>query len=72
MDTPKSSRLWREEPADREGTLRAKDKITAVAQENQEPVNIIDMELSDVVKMIRGKKGTIVTLSVLREGKRCR
>jgi len=55
--------------ADREGTLRAKDKITAVAQANQEPVNIIDMELSDVVKMIRGKKGTVVTLSVLREGK---
>src|SRR6185503_13141880 len=29
--------------------------------------SVIDMELKDVVKMIRGKKGTKVTLTILRE-----
>ena len=52
--------------ADKEGTLRPKDKIIAVAQEREDPVSVIDMDLQDVVKMIRGKKGTKVTLSVLR------
>jgi carboxyl-terminal processing protease len=51
------------------GQLRPKDKIIAVAQENEAPVPTIDMDLSDVVKMIRGKKGTRVSLTVLREGK---
>lgn len=55
--------------ADREGTLRPKDKIIAVAQDGEEPVEIIDMDLRDVVQMIRGKKGTKVTLTILREGK---
>ena len=34
-----------------------------------EPVNVIDMMLRDVVKLIRGKKGTEVKLTVLRTGK---
>ena len=54
--------------ADKTGKLRAKDKIVAVAQKNAPPVSTIDMDLDDVVKMIRGPKGTPVTLSVLREG----
>ncbi len=52
--------------ADRANALQPKDKIMAVAQEGKEPVNIIDMELSDVVKMIRGKKGTKVKLTIVR------
>lgn len=52
--------------ADRANALQPKDKIISVAQEGKEPVNIIDMELSDVVKMIRGKKGTRVKLTVVR------
>ena len=54
--------------ADKEGTLRPKDKIIAVAQEGQDPVQVIDMDLRDVVKMIRGKKGTKVSLTVMRDG----
>ncbi|MBN1960243.1 MAG: carboxy terminal-processing peptidase [Deltaproteobacteria bacterium] len=55
--------------AEKSGQLRPKDKIIAVAQENETPVPTIDMDLSDVVKMIRGKKGTRVTLTILRESK---
>lgn len=52
--------------ADRAKALKPKDKIVAVAQDQKEPVEIIDMDLSDVVKQIRGKKGTKVTLTVVR------
>jgi len=55
--------------ADKTGHLRTKDKIIAVTQEGEKPVTVIDMDLRDVVKMIRGKKGTKVTLSILRDGK---
>jgi carboxyl-terminal processing protease len=53
--------------ADKLKVLRPKDKITSVAQEGEEPVDVIDMELRDVVGMIRGPKGTKVKLSILRE-----
>ncbi|MCA9538844.1 MAG: PDZ domain-containing protein [Myxococcales bacterium] len=57
--------------ADRHGGLRAKDKIIAVAQGDRgEPVDVIDMALRDVVRQIRGKKGTKVKLTVLRQGER--
>ncbi len=52
--------------AERSGLLKPKDKIIAVAQEGEKPVNVIDMDLRDVVEMIRGKKGTKVTLTILR------
>lgn len=55
--------------ADKQNILRPKDKITAVAQDGEEPVDVIDMDLRDVVGMIRGPKGTKVTLTILREGK---
>jgi carboxyl-terminal processing protease len=53
--------------AERSGLLKIKDKIIAVAQEGEKPVNIIDMYLRDVIKMIRGNKGTKVTLTILRQ-----
>lgn len=53
--------------AERSGLLKLKDKIIAVAQEGESPVTVIDMELTDVVRMIRGKKGTQVTLTILRQ-----
>ena len=53
--------------AERTGLLKPKDKIIAVAQEGQKPVNVIDMDLHDIVKMIRGKKGTKVSLTILRQ-----
>ena len=56
--------------ADRSGLLRPKDKIIAVAQEGEKPVDVIDMDLRSVIKMIRGKKDTQVTLTILRQGER--
>jgi len=53
--------------AELSGLLKVKDKIIAVAQEGEKPVNVIDMYLSDIIKMIRGKKGTKVTLTILRQ-----
>ena len=53
--------------AGRSGLLKLKDKIIAVAQEGEKPVNVIDMDLHSIIKMIRGKKGTKVTLTILRQ-----
>jgi len=56
--------------AERTGLLKPKDKIIAVAQEKEKPVNVIDMQLREVTKMIRGRKGTRVTLTVLRQAEK--
>ncbi len=48
----------------RQGQLKAEDIIVAVAQGDGEPVDVVDARLQDVVQLIRGKKGTIVKLSV--------
>jgi len=53
--------------AERSGLLRPKDKIIAVAQAGERPVDVIDMDLRDVIKLIRGRKGTEVTLTILRQ-----
>ncbi|MBW2289261.1 MAG: PDZ domain-containing protein [Deltaproteobacteria bacterium] len=54
--------------ADRLGVLLPKDKIISVAQADGDAVNIIDMPLREAVSLIRGKKGTEVRLTVLRQG----
>ena len=56
--------------AEKTGLLKPKDKIIAVAQEGTKPVDVIDMDLRDVISMIRGKKGTRVTLTILRQAQR--
>jgi carboxyl-terminal processing protease len=56
--------------AEKTGLLKPKDKIIAVAQEGEKPVDVIDMDLRDVISMIRGKKGTRVTLTILRQAQR--
>jgi carboxyl-terminal processing protease len=56
--------------ADRQKGLKAKDKIIAVSQADGKPVDIIDMPLRDAVALIRGKKGTMVGLTVLRQGEK--
>lgn len=54
--------------AAKSGKLKPKDKIIAVGQGNDgEVTNVIDMDLRDVVKQIRGAKGTKVKLSILRK-----
>jgi len=52
-------------PAAKDGRLKADDKIIAVTQEEGDPVDIVDMSVTNVVKLIRGKAGTKVTLTVL-------
>lgn len=52
-------------PADLDGRLQEGDRIVTVAQEGQEPVDVINMPLTKVVRMIRGTKGTRVLLGVL-------
>jgi len=54
--------------ADASGKLKPKDRIIAVAQGKDAPFqNVIEMELRDVVKLIRGPKGTEVRLKILRK-----
>jgi carboxyl-terminal processing protease len=47
--------------------LKPNDKIVSVAQDDEEPVDVIDMDLRDVVRLIRGEKGTLVKLTIIRE-----
>ncbi|MHC4995947.1 MAG: PDZ domain-containing protein, partial [Planctomycetota bacterium] len=57
--------------ADKHGLLRAKDKIIGVAQgqggeeQSDDFVDVVDMKLSDTVKLIRGAKGSFVRLKVV-------
>lgn len=53
--------------AEKGGLLKMNDKIIAVAQGDGEAVDVIDTELQEVVKLIRGARGTTVKLTVLRE-----
>ncbi len=46
--------------------LKAEDIILAVGQDDQDPVDIVDMSIRDAVKLIRGPKGTTVKLKVKR------
>lgn len=48
----------------RQGELEVNDIILKVAQGDSVPVDIANMELPDVVKKIRGKKGSTVKLTV--------
>ena len=53
-------------PADKEGRLRAGDRITGVAQGvDGEMVDVIGWRLDDVVDLIRGKKDSRVRLEIL-------
>ncbi len=44
--------------------LKAEDIILKVGQGEQEPVDVVDMGLKEAVKLIRGRKGTEVRLTV--------
>ena len=51
-------------PVWRENSLRPGDKILKVSQMNETPVDVIGMRLDDVIKLIKGPKGTNVILTV--------
>lgn len=52
-------------PAALSGSVMPNDKIVAVAQDGEEPVDVIDMRIDRVVKQIRGRKGTTVHLHLI-------
>lgn len=53
--------------ASKSGLVQPQDKIVAVSKKDGKMENVIDMELKDVVKMIRGPKGTKVKLTIMRK-----
>ncbi len=56
--------------ADLDKRLKNEDKVVGVGQGNDgELVDVVDMKLSDVVQLIRGKRNTVVRLEVLPRGK---
>lgn len=58
-------------PASLQGQLEAEDIILRVAEGSGKPADLADMKVRDAVKLIRGKKGTEVRLTVRKpEGKR--
>ncbi len=52
-------------PAQRSKKLKPNDRIIAVAQGANEPVDAVDMKLNKVVDMIRGPKDTEVRLTII-------
>ncbi len=63
----KVTRLIPAGPADKAGELKASDRITGVAQgADGEMIDVIGWRLDDVVDLIRGKKGSVVRLSILK------
>ncbi len=52
-------------PAARDGRLKAGDRIIAVAQGSEPPVDVLHWPLYKTVRLIRGEKGTKVVLTVM-------
>lgn len=51
------------------GELKVEDRIISVGQgADGEMIDVVDMKLNDVVKMIRGKAGSVVRLGVIPHG----
>jgi len=50
--------------ADKDGRLKKEDKIIGVDKGDGEMVDVVEMKLNKVVRMIRGKQGTTVRLKV--------
>ncbi|HPG09427.1 MAG TPA: carboxy terminal-processing peptidase [Saprospiraceae bacterium] len=54
-------------PAFKQGDLQVNDLVLKVQQEGQDAVDAVGMHIDDVVSMIRGKKGTQVTITVKKQ-----
>lgn len=53
-------------PADLSNNIKPEDKIVGVAQNNDEFVDVIGWRLDEVVELIKGPKGSIVKLQVVK------
>ncbi len=58
------SKLIRGGPAEKSKQVSEKDRLIAVAQGSKPPVDVVDMDLTKVVQLIRGAKGTEVRLTI--------
>ena len=54
-------------PAWKGKDLEVDDKIMAVTQDGEDPVNVVGWRTDDAVQLIRGKKGTVVHLKVKKK-----
>ena len=54
--------------ADKDGRLQPEDKIVGIQKENGEEIDLVEKKLNDVVRYIRGPRGTKVRLIVQPEG----
>jgi carboxyl-terminal processing protease len=54
--------------ADKDGRLQPEDKIIGIQKENGEEIDLVEKKLSDVVRYIRGPRGTKVRLIVRPAG----
>ncbi|WP_051919284.1 carboxy terminal-processing peptidase [Basilea psittacipulmonis] len=53
-------------PAAKSGMINPGDKIVAIAQGDTGPFeDVIDMRLNDIVKKVRGKRGTVIRLELM-------
>lgn len=52
-------------PADKQGELQPSDRIVAVAEGDGDFEDVIGLRLDEVVKLIRGKKGSVVRLEII-------
>jgi carboxyl-terminal processing protease len=52
-------------PAAKSKQLKENDRIIAVAQDKQPPVDVVDMDISKTVQLIRGPKDTEVQLTII-------
>ncbi len=55
-------------PALKSKKIKENDRIVAVAQGNETPVDVVDMSLPKAVQLIRGPKGTEVRLTIIPAG----
>jgi carboxyl-terminal processing protease len=55
-------------PAEKSKKIAVNDRIVAVAQSNQPPTDIVEMNLNKAVQLIRGPKGTEVRLTIIPAG----
>jgi carboxyl-terminal processing protease len=53
-------------PAYKSKELQKDDKIVAVAQDNDDYVDVVGWRLQDVVQLIRGPKGSVVRMQVIK------
>lgn len=53
-------------PADKSDQIKPEDRIIAVAQEDEDYVDVVGWRLDEVVELIKGPKGSVVKLQVLK------